>query len=316
VSARPRILIVDDLAANIQVIAEALGTDCELFFATDGERALRRAARGDLDLVLLDVEMPGLDGIEVCRRLKSDPTTREMPVIFVTAKGEIRDEMLGFAAGGVDYITKPVSPPIVRARVHTHLELKRARDLLERMTAIDGLTGIANRRRFDTVLAEEWSRAVRGRRWLTVAMCDIDQFKRFNDTYGHVHGDACLRAVAAALAGAMSRPGDLAARYGGEEFGLVIPETDAAGAEVLLTGLLDEVAALGIEHAGVAAGGRLSVSVGSVSALPVADAEPAELVELADRLLYEAKEAGRDRAVVVDREGGGRRQLRPRSAAE
>jgi len=306
-SRKPRILIVDDLPANIHVIAEALGPECELFFANDGEQALRRAARGDLDLVLLDVEMPGLDGIAVCRRLKRAPATAAMPVIFVTARSEISDETRGFEAGGVDYITKPVSPPIVRARVHTHLELKRARDLLERMNAIDGLTGIANRRRFDTMLEQEWSRAFRGRRWLTVGIADIDHFKRFNDRYGHVRGDACLRAVAVAVAGAISRPGDLAARYGGEEFGLVVPETDVAGAAVLTAGLLDAVARLAIEHADSPTGDRLGISLGAVCGVPTDETSPAEMLEIADQMLYEAKKSGRNRAIVMDRESGEKR---------
>src|SRR6185369_5864487 len=147
-SERQRLLIVDDQPANVRVMAEALRDQYELYFATSGANALEIAAASGIELVLLDVVMPDLDGFEVCRRLKSDERTNKIPVIFVTAREEISDEARGFDVGGVDYITKPVQPLIVRARVRTHLELKQARDLLESLATLDGLTGIANRRRF------------------------------------------------------------------------------------------------------------------------------------------------------------------------
>ncbi|HEX8152240.1 MAG TPA: response regulator, partial [Thermoanaerobaculia bacterium] len=158
---RQRLLIVDDQPANIRVMAEALHDQYELLFATSGAKALEIASTGGVELVLLDVVMPELDGFEVCRRLKSDAATSRIPVIFVTAREEVGDEARGFNVGGVDYITKPIQPPIVRARVRTHLELKRTHDLLESLASVDALTGIANRRRFDAVLADEWKRAQR-----------------------------------------------------------------------------------------------------------------------------------------------------------
>ena len=280
-----KLLIVDDQPANIRVMAEALRDDYELFFATSGERALEIVAGGDTELVLLDVVMPGLDGFEVCRRMKADEATSRIPVIFVTAREEVGDEARGFDLGAVDYITKPVQPPIVRARVRTHIELKRARDLLESLASIDALTTIANRRRFDSCLETEWKRCARSHSPLTVAIADVDHFKSFNDTYGHMRGDECLRAVALAIRSVARRPGDLAARYGGEEFAVVLPETDAAAARAIMDSMLEAVRDLGI----------VTISAGAATMVPSIDASPSIIVEAADAALYQAKQSGRNR---------------------
>jgi len=307
---KQRLLIVDDQPPNIRVMAEALGNEHELFFATSGAKALEIVATNNIELVLLDVVMPEMDGLEVCRRLKSDERTSKIPVIFVTAREETSDEERGFAAGAVDYITKPIVPPIVRARVRTHLELKQARDLLESMASIDGLTGIANRRRFDVVLAQEWKRAARASTWFSLAIVDVDEFKKFNDTYGHARGDDCLRAVAGALANVTRRPSDLAARYGGEEFAVVLPDTDGEAMPLVLAMLLDSVRDLGIDHGTSSCAGHVTVSAGAVSLIPPRDSDPSSAVEAADRLLYEVKRGGRNHAVHADITSGVKQRIR------
>jgi diguanylate cyclase (GGDEF)-like protein len=299
-NARRRVLIVDDQPANVHTLAEVLREEYELFFATSGERALELAANGGLDLVLLDVVMPGLDGFEVCRRLSLDERTCAVPVIFVTARGEVGDETRGFDVGGVDYITKPISPPVVRARVRTHIELKEARDRLERLASLDGLTGIANRRRFDGRLDEEWRRALRAGHWLSLALVDVDYFKRYNDHYGHGRGDECLRAVARALAAVCRRPADLVARYGGEEFALILPQTDPAGACEIVAACLGQVRALALEHAGSDCDTHVTVSVGAVSLVPGDPHGASPSLELADKMLYEAKAGGRRSGIHLD----------------
>jgi diguanylate cyclase (GGDEF)-like protein len=299
-AAKQRLLIVDDQPANIRVMAEALRERYELFFATNGKRALEIAATGNIDLVLLDVVMPDLDGFEVCRQLKADETTSRIPVIFVTAREEVDDETRGFNVGGVDYIAKPIRPPIVRARVQTHLELKHARDLLESLASIDALTGIANRRQFDASLDAEFRRCVRIGAPLSLAMIDVDHFKKFNDTYGHAHGDSCLRAVARAIQSVARRPGDVAARYGGEEFGLILPHADASSALAVLRHLLEEIAGLAITHSASTESERLTISAGAVTVIPSENTDPAAIVAAADKLLYDAKENGRNHAVHVD----------------
>jgi diguanylate cyclase (GGDEF)-like protein len=305
-TARPHLLIVDDQPANVRVMAEALREGYELFFATSATRALEIVAGGGIELVLLDVVMPDLDGFEVCRRLKADERTSRIPVIFVTAREEVGDEARGFAVGAVDYIAKPIQPPIVQARVRTHLELKRTRDLLESLASIDAITGIANRRRFDAVLEAEWNRCARSHSSFTLAIADVDFFKLFNDTYGHMRGDECLRGVAQALSSVARRPGDLAARYGGEEFGLIFPETESASALSLLQWLLAAVEALAIPHGASSAAPQVSVSVGAVTLKPLPDGHPSAALEDADRLLYEAKQAGRHRAVHAELASGTR----------
>jgi len=307
--AMQRLLIVDDHSANIRVMAEALQGSYELYFATSGAKALEIVANHDIELVLLDVVMPEMNGFEVCRRIKNDERTMSIPIIFVTAREEAADEERGFDAGGVDYITKPINPSIVRARVRTHLELKRARDLLERLASIDALTGIANRRQFDAFVDQEWRRATRTNSWFSLALIDVDEFKKYNDTYGHARGDECLRAIARAMLAVARRPSDLVARYGGEEFALVLPDTDAAAMPLVVGSLLDSVRALGIE----CAGRIVTISAGAVTTIPARESSPSSVIEAADRLLYEAKRGGRNHALHADLSSGVR--LRVDSAA-
>ncbi|HEY2091170.1 MAG TPA: diguanylate cyclase [Thermoanaerobaculia bacterium] len=290
-----KLLIVDDQPANIRVMAEALREEYELFFATSGERALEIVSGGAVELVLLDVVMPGFDGFEICRRMKADEATSRIPVIFVTAREEVGDEARGFDVGAVDYITKPIQPPIVRARVRTHIELKRARDLLESLASIDAVTTIANRRRFDASIDTEWKRCARSHSPLTVAIADVDHFKSFNDTYGHTRGDECLRSVALAIRSIARRPGDLAARYGGEEFALVLPETDAVAARAIMQSMLDAVRALNIAHSGSSCAGHVTISAGAATMVPLIDGHHSVIVEAADAALYQAKQSGRNR---------------------
>lgn len=293
-----KLLIVDDQPANIRVMAEALRDDYELFFATSGERALEIVAAGGIELVLLDVVMPGLDGFEVCRRMKADEATSLIPVFFVTAREEVGDEARGFDLGAVDYITKPIQPPIVRARVRTHIELKRTRDLLESLASIDAVTTIANRRRFDSSIDTEWKRCARSQSPLTVAIADVDFFKSFNDTYGHTRGDECLRSVALAIRSIARRPGDLAARYGGEEFALVLPETDGEAARTIMDSMLEAVRGLAIAHGGSSCADHVTISAGAATIVPRIDAHHSVIVEAADAALYEAKQTGRNHYVV------------------
>jgi diguanylate cyclase (GGDEF)-like protein len=291
-----RILIVDDAATNIEILNEVLGAEYDSLFAMDGATALRLAVEQEPDLILLDVVMPGLDGHEVCMRLKAEPRTKGIPVIFISGLSDESDEAKGLEIGAIDYITKPFSPPIVRARVRNHLQLKRYQDMLERLSVLDGLTGIANRRRFDEALDHEWLRSRRQSTTLSLIIIDVDCFKAFNDNYGHAAGDECLKQVANVLADGVRRPGDLVARYGGEEFVVIMPETDAAGAIVIAEKLRRGVVSQALPHAFSAAGEVVSVSIGGATIVPARHNQgPEELVKLADARLYEAKHAGRNR---------------------
>ena len=298
--ARPKLLIVDDQILNIRLLAAILEESYELFFATDGNKAIEIATEQDIELVLLDVVMPGMDGYEVCRRLKSNEKTKEILVIFVTAMNEVEDETCGFDVGGVDYINKPISPPRVQARVKTHLELKRTRDRLEKLAVIDPLTGVGNRRSFDQQMGAELRRAVRSQAWLSVLIADVDFFKQFNDSYGHSRGDECLKRIAQALVAAAGRSSDLVARYGGEEFGIILPETDFEGASRLTQSVLSSVGELKLPHANSAVAPHVTVSVGAVSLVPSETSTADCLFSAADDLLYQAKQGGRNRGVHLN----------------
>lgn len=290
---RPRLLVVDDQPINAQVLYQLFSSDHQVLMATAGEQALLLCARQQPDLILMDVVMPGMDGHEVCRRLKADPATRDIPVIFITAFHDEAAEARGLDAGAVDFISKPINPKIVRARVKTHLTLKAQSDLLRNWAYIDGLTGVHNRRYFDTQLAAEWGRAVRGMTTLSVLMLDVDFFKRYNDHYGHQAGDDCLRRVAAAVKHSLMRPGDMVARYGGEEFVCLLPDTHLAGAMQLAEQIGQQVLGLQIPHvdSSVAPFITISVGVGSLRGQESSNAEA--LLRHADAQLYLAKSGGR-----------------------
>lgn len=293
------VLVVDDAPSNLVILTESLRAEFDVRIATSGVEALRLVNEGPPDLILLDILMPEMDGYEVCRRLKATPSTRNIPVIFLTAKGDVADETLGLAIGAVDYIIKPVSIPIVQARVRTHVELKRRGDILETLSMRDGLTGIANRRRFDDTLLRAWRQSLRQATPLSLIMADIDHFKVYNDTYGHMAGDECLRIVARTLADTLKRPGDLAARYGGEEFAMVLEDTTLAGAAHLAEDMRLAVQSLHMPHQGSDVSETVTVTLGVATSIPRPGQCPETLLRLADRMLYEAKTAGRNRVLAA-----------------
>jgi diguanylate cyclase (GGDEF)-like protein len=326
-----RILIVDDVMDNV-VLLEAILEDAGYgdvlvaLSATDAFATLGIDAAApvvpEVDLILLDIRMPGIDGIEACRRIKAHEATRDIPIIMVTAQIDPTVLDVAFAAGAIDFVSKPFDCVELLARVRCALTLKREMDCrkarerelvemtrrladanaaLERLSTRDGLTDLANRRRFDEYLTTEWRRALRDGEYLTVLLVDVDHFKRFNDSLGHQAGDECLRHVAEVLKSAASRPGDLAARYGGEEFVLVLTQTDQVGAETVAEAVCNGVASLAIMNPEVPEG-ILTVSVGSATVIPTADSSPALLVSAADFALYRAKQDGRN-CVRVAEEG-------------
>ncbi|MGL1931487.1 MAG: diguanylate cyclase [Desulfotalea sp.] len=298
---RSTILVVDDQPANIMVLGEALKDEYQVKLATSGLKAIEIASSDDPpDLILLDIIMPGIDGYQVCKLLKDDMKTNQIPVIFITAKDQEEDETKGLEYGAVDYITKPFSIPIVKARVKTHLELKKHRDLLEDLSTLDGLTGIPNRRKFDEYLDSEWKRAVRDNSPLTVIMIDIDNFKLFNDNYGHGVGDDCLKKVAKKLSLSGKRPADFVARYGGEEFSCIIPNTNVEKAEELAEVMRKNIEQLNIPHEFSPTSDRVTISLGVATKIPTISKSFEQLVKSADEALYKAKFEGKNRCKCVD----------------
>lgn len=294
-TAKPRLLVVDDQPINIQVMYQIFAADHQVFMATGGAQALAFCRATPPDLVLLDIVMPGIDGFEVCTALKTDPNTRDIPVIFVTAHTDEVQETLGLELGAVDFIFKPVNPAVVRARVKTQLTLKFQTDLMRKLVFLDGLTGVFNRRYFDQQLSIEMARAVRARSPLSLVMIDVDFFKRFNDRYGHQAGDDCLRQIALTLRESLRRPADLVARYGGEEFVCILPDTAFADALAIARELEQSVRHKAIAHADSDAASVVTISLGVAGYDGHAITQAESLLALADAQLYCAKNAGRAR---------------------
>lgn len=274
-----------------------------------------------VDLVLLDIHLPGKDGIEGCRELKQTEQFRDIPVIIISGLKQLEHLEPAFDAGAIDYLTKPPKRLELEVRVRSALKLKREmdhrkareRELLEMATRLeeanrqlqlistrDGLTGLANRHAGNDFIAREWLRAIREQMDFSVIMVDIDCFKRYNDTYGHLQGDECLKAVATALGRGMHRPLDLLVRYGGEEFMALLPDTDLTGAAAVAEAMQAEVAGLALDHNTSSVAPRVTVSIGVASMVPWQDVPVEQLIAAADRALYRAKQDGRNRTCSAD----------------
>jgi diguanylate cyclase (GGDEF)-like protein len=294
-----KVLVADDDNVNRQVLAELLKPEHTVLLAKNGAQALELAARHLPDLMLLDVIMPDMDGYEVLRRLRSDAQTAHITVIFISGLGRPEDEATGLKMGAADYIAKPFNITVVLARVAMHLQMVRQRRMLEHLAHVDGLTELANRRRFDEVYEAEWQRSRRSGRPLSLALLDIDAFKQYNDHYGHPAGDRALRAVARTTASGLRRPGDLAARYGGEELVLLLPDTDAAQAQQVVRTICATITDLEIPHEASGVCPVLTVSAGGATlnggGAASSNESCTELFAAADALLYQAKKAGRNR---------------------
>ncbi|MDX2228872.1 MAG: PleD family two-component system response regulator [Leptolyngbyaceae cyanobacterium bins.349] len=318
------VLVVDDISENLDLLHRILSRKgFRVVLAESGQAALTLIRQHRPDVIILDVCMPQMDGYEVCQQLKEDPETKDIPVIFVSALDEVVDKIKAFKTGGVDYITKPFHAAEVMMRVNTHLAMRRLQQQLEaqnerlrqeicdrlatelalqaanqelqRLAHMDGLTQVANRRSFDNCLMQEWRRLAREQQPLTLILCDVDFFKRYNDTYGHQVGDDCLRNVARAISTVLKRPGDLVARYGGEEFAIILPNTPLAGAFHVAVEIKSSIRALEMIHSASPISKFVTLSVGISTAIPLGDFPPMSLLTAADRALYRAKQEGRNR---------------------
>jgi diguanylate cyclase (GGDEF)-like protein len=320
-----RILVVDDSRVARAVLTALLNAagypdvctadSVGRAFALLGVNTAAPAA-SEIDLILMDITMPEVDGIAAIRQIRATAVLRDIPIIVVTGRVEPGNLQMAFDAGAMDYITKPPHEIELAARVTSALRLKdeidqrKARErelvqvlqqleaanrLLEHRSATDGLTGVANRRQFDSVLAAEWGRANRHNTWLSLIMVDIDKFKQYNDTYGHQGGDACLKTVADILVSDAQRSADLVARYGGEEFALILPGTDLEGGVFVAERLRAAVEEARIAHAASLVSDHVTLSLGVAAMLPRCDDTQVSLVAAADKALYQAKQEGRNR---------------------
>ncbi|GLS91121.1 diguanylate cyclase response regulator [Psychromonas marina] len=291
-SEKALVLIVDDSPTNLQVLASCVKNCHRIKVATSGEQCLQIAqASPQPDLILLDVEMPGMNGYEVCEQLKASSLTASIPVIFVTALQGDEDERRGLELGAVDYITKPIRPAIVIARVNTHITLKLQRDKLNKMAFYDQLTGLYNRHYLIDVATKKVARSLRHHYDLWVLMIDIDHFKQINDNYGHPMGDDILKKVAEVLV-LDNRTEDLAARFGGEEFVVMFDPSDDSDAVIKAQRILKKISKLKPHNISV------TVSIGMAKVV-AEDGNFEGVLKRADQALYRAKDNGRNRLEIA-----------------
>lgn len=322
------LLIVDDRPENLLALEQLLSSDdIEIVRALSGLEALEKTLDHQFALILLDVQMPDMDGYETAKLLRGNKRTSAIPIIFVTAALKDQDHVFrGYGSGAVDYLLKPLEPSVLQSKVKIFLELHRQRQLLEVKTkeldakvaelealqhelkasneklrllsSRDGLTDLPNRRFFDETLEREWKRGLRDQTPVCLILADIDHFKAYNDSYGHVMGDDCLKQVGQRLASAPLRDVDTMARYGGEEFAVILPDTDISGGELIARRMLDFVSELNIEHNQSPTASHVTVSLGLNALVPSVTATPTALVASADKALYRAKASGRNRFCV------------------
>ena len=303
-----RILVIDDSAVQIEFLNSILKNDYEITMCQTAADGLRAAKEGGYSLILLDVVMPDMDGFTLIRELKATDLTRHVPVIMITGLADIQYEERGLLLGAVDYIAKPFSPVIIKARVNTHIQLYRYQNQFQEQALVDQLTGVANRRRYEAESAARWKDAVRFGQPFSLCMFDIDKFKVYNDTFGHPAGDRVISAVAKEVSAHFRRATDLFARYGGEEFVALFLGSDGRTAFEFLQTVRKAVENLHIQH-NSPVGPWVTISVGGVTVVPTTRDRPEDFLKRADAMLYDAKRLGRNMVVWCDENV---RQLRER----
>jgi len=290
------ILIVDDEKMNVDFLGSILSPMYDLMVSRNGARALELAKEQKPDLILLDVLMPDISGFDVIVKLKESEVTSNIPVIFITGLTSDEDEEKGFGLGAVDYITKPFKKVSVIARVNTHIQIVDQIRTIESIALIDTLTKISNRRGFENRLQLEWCKSLREKMQISLLMMDIDNFKEYNDKYGHQQGDAALIAFAEISSKTLLRAVDFIARWGGEEFVILLPGTDIDGAAEVAERVRRNVEESVIPTLEGGESG-ITVSIGITTMLPCTNTPTDEFIKKADKALYIAKEAGRNTIV-------------------
>ncbi|QEN04930.1 diguanylate cyclase [Thiospirochaeta perfilievii] len=324
------ILVVDDKEENLFTMKQLLESEdlnVSVILAQSGLEALEKTLTIDFSLILLDVQMPEMNGYETAELLRGSKRTKFIPIIFVTANSREENNIFkGYESGAVDYLFKPINPIVLLSKIRVFIDLglqkieledktkildQKIKELeslkselehkniaLEQLTMEDGLTSLGNRRCLDLTLDSEWQRGLRSKQPLSLVMIDIDHFKLYNDTYGHQEGDICLKRVASALKSTLKRQCDIVARYGGEEFIAVLPDTDLEGAVLVAERMRQAVDSLGISHSSSLTLDHVTVSLGVSTVIPVATSMSGFLIKAVDKALYKAKESGRNQVSI------------------
>lgn len=317
------LLIVDDENTNLKVLTHILGEEYTIYTATNGENAIEKAKELHPDLILLDILMPGMDGYETLSEIKSSEDIKKIPVVFITGLDSSEDEEKGLSLDAVDYITKPFSAAIVKLRVRNQIQIINQLRTIENLSMIDQLTNIPNRRCFDNHLHMEWKQAIREQTPLSLLMMDLDKFKRVNDNYGHQQGDLVLKTIAGVFTRSLKRASDFTARWGGEEFTILLPNTPLEGAidvaeniradvEQTLIPIVEPCSSFPdndsrqenneaeIKKSGnVESELKITISIGISSLMPTSESSIDSFISSADKALYMAKEAGRNRVAYI-----------------
>ena len=298
---KPTILVVDDMTTTLLLLHDLLKDTYEVKIAKSGTKALEiLESPNDIDLILLDIEMPDINGYDVCKRIKNNETIKNIPIIFITGRTSQEDEEYGLNLGAIDYITKPFNKAIVKLRIKNYLDLKIKNDMLEKLSMYDGLTNIRNRRFFDETFEKTFSEIKRDKKSLAVLMIDIDFFKPYNDNYGHGQGDETLRKVAKALEKTIKRASDFVARYGGEEFVILLKDINKDGVEAVANNLLNAVRELKITHEFSKIENYVTISIGVSYYNSSSDVTKLELLLKADETLYNVKNSGRNNFAILE----------------
>lgn len=311
------VMLIDDQLMIGEAVRRALEDqeDINFHYCQNPARALQEAQNINPTVILLDLVMPDVDGLTLLRFFRAHSTTRDIPILMLSMREDARTKADAFAQGAHDYLVKLPEKVELVARIRHHSmayihrlqrdeafaalrasqkELEAKNLELLRLTQLDGLTGLANRRHFDEYLTMEWRRAQRNGQPLSLILLDVDYFKIYNDTYGHLKGDECLRTLAGIIKEAIKRPADLAARYGGEEFAIILPETDVLGAKKIAEDIHELIRKAELPHVGSTHAGQVTVSLGVAGHVPAVDTSYEELIQQADQLLYKAKREGRN----------------------
>ena len=298
---KPTILVVDDMTTTLLLLHDLLKDTYEVKIAKSGTKALEiLESPNDIDLILLDIEMPDINGYDVCKRIKNNETIKNIPIIFITGRTSQEDEEYGLNLGAIDYITKPFNKTITKLRLKNYLEMKIKNDMLEKLSMYDGLTNIRNRRFFDETFEKTFLEAKRDKLSLAIMMIDIDFFKPYNDNYGHGQGDIALRKVAKALEKTIKRASDFVARYGGEEFVILLKDINKDGVEAVANNLLNAVRELKITHEFSKIENYVTVSIGVSYYNSSSDITKLELLLKADETLYNVKNSGRNNFAILE----------------
>jgi diguanylate cyclase (GGDEF)-like protein len=298
---KPTILVVDDMTTTLLLLHDLLKDTYEVKIAKSGTKALEiLESPNDIDLILLDIEMPDINGYDVCKRIKNNETIKNIPIIFITGRTSQEDEEYGLNLGAIDYITKPFNKAIVKLRIKNYLNLKIKNDMLEKLSMYDGLTNIRNRRFFDETFEKTFNEIKRDKKSLAVLMIDIDFFKPYNDNYGHGQGDETLRKVAKALEKTIKRASDFVARYGGEEFVILLKDINKDGVEAVANNLLNAVRELKITHEFSKIENYVTISIGASFYNSSSDITKLELLLKADETLYSVKNSGRNNFAILE----------------